>query len=623
MLFAKVLRSPHAHARIVAIDDSGGGAARRARRPPPRQHRPRQVRLRRAELAEPTPVGPGELRRQGPPRGRPGRRRGGGDAEIAEEACRLIKVTYEELPAVFDELEAMMPARRSSTTRPDTGGDLRPVPQHQPPHRGPDRLRRGTWRRRSRGRSASSRRPSTSSRSSTRPSSPTSRSAGSTRTSGWCSAPPPRCPFHVRRMVAQLLRACRSSAIRVIKPRIGGGFGAKQEMLIEDIVGHLVLATRRPVRLELTRAEEFISSRTRHADDGHASAPASTPRAGSSPRTCRGLQHRRLRHPRVHGALGCGPARPVALQLPRQALPLRRRLHEPPRGRRLPRLRRNPGVLRPRVPHGRHRRVPSASTPSSSARELGPHRRRPRHRAAARRGRWRRGHRPRGPPRHHELRPRGVRRCRAGRHRLGRRRRPPGTGPRPAAHPPGHRHGARHAGLGDPARGHGRPARSRSTTTVRSTCSWARPTSAPARTPCSPRSPPRCSACRSRTSSSTRPTPTSRRSTSAPTPSSTTYISGDGGRRRPPRRPGRGSSPGRRRLLGVDDPRRSSCTTAGPGRSTAARCRLEDIALNALHTEDQEQIMGTAIARLARVARRPSRPSSPRSRWTSRPARSR
>ena len=53
--------------------------------------------------------------------------------------------------------------------------------------------------------------------------------------------------------------------IRVIKPRVGGAFGAKQEMLIEDIVGHLVLATRRPVRLELTREEEFVSARTRHA----------------------------------------------------------------------------------------------------------------------------------------------------------------------------------------------------------------------------------------------------------------------------------------------------------------------------------------------------------------------
>lgn len=70
-------------------------------------------------------------------------------------------------------------------------------------------------------------------------------------------------PFHVRRMVAPLL-GLPVKQIRIVKPRIGGGFGVKQEMLIEDIVGHLTIATGRPVRLELTREEEFISSRTRH-----------------------------------------------------------------------------------------------------------------------------------------------------------------------------------------------------------------------------------------------------------------------------------------------------------------------------------------------------------------------
>ena len=70
-------------------------------------------------------------------------------------------------------------------------------------------------------------------------------------------------PFHVRRMVAPLL-GLPVKQIRVVKPRIGGGFGAKQEMLIEDIVGHLTMATGRPVRYELTREEEFVSSRTRH-----------------------------------------------------------------------------------------------------------------------------------------------------------------------------------------------------------------------------------------------------------------------------------------------------------------------------------------------------------------------
>ena len=69
-------------------------------------------------------------------------------------------------------------------------------------------------------------------------------------------------PFHVRRIVAQALQI-PVRKIRVIKPRIGGGFGAKQEVL-EDLVAMLCLRTRRPVKLEYTRAEEFVSTRTRH-----------------------------------------------------------------------------------------------------------------------------------------------------------------------------------------------------------------------------------------------------------------------------------------------------------------------------------------------------------------------
>lgn len=69
-------------------------------------------------------------------------------------------------------------------------------------------------------------------------------------------------PFHVRRIVAQALKI-PVKMIHVIKPRIGGGFGAKQEVLLEQLCAALSLATRRPVLFELTRAQEF-TSRTRH-----------------------------------------------------------------------------------------------------------------------------------------------------------------------------------------------------------------------------------------------------------------------------------------------------------------------------------------------------------------------
>ncbi|WP_287481672.1 molybdopterin cofactor-binding domain-containing protein [Caldilinea sp.] len=70
-------------------------------------------------------------------------------------------------------------------------------------------------------------------------------------------------PFHVRRMIAPLI-GLPVKRIRVIKPRIGGGFGGKQEMLIEDLCAHLTIATGRPVRFEYTREQEFTSARSRH-----------------------------------------------------------------------------------------------------------------------------------------------------------------------------------------------------------------------------------------------------------------------------------------------------------------------------------------------------------------------
>ena len=70
-------------------------------------------------------------------------------------------------------------------------------------------------------------------------------------------------PFHVRRILAPVL-GLPVKRIRVIKPRIGGGFGGKQEVLIEDVAAHLTIATKRPVIYEYTREEEFIASRSRH-----------------------------------------------------------------------------------------------------------------------------------------------------------------------------------------------------------------------------------------------------------------------------------------------------------------------------------------------------------------------
>lgn len=70
-------------------------------------------------------------------------------------------------------------------------------------------------------------------------------------------------PFHARRVLAPVL-GLPVKQIRVIKPRIGGGFGNKQEILIEDVAAHLTIATGKPVLYEMSREEEFIASRSRH-----------------------------------------------------------------------------------------------------------------------------------------------------------------------------------------------------------------------------------------------------------------------------------------------------------------------------------------------------------------------
>ena len=53
-------------------------------------------------------------------------------------------------------------------------------------------------------------------------------------------------------------------SVRVFCERVGGGFGGKQEVLTEDICAFATLKTGRPVMIEFTREEEFIAATTRH-----------------------------------------------------------------------------------------------------------------------------------------------------------------------------------------------------------------------------------------------------------------------------------------------------------------------------------------------------------------------
>ena len=70
-------------------------------------------------------------------------------------------------------------------------------------------------------------------------------------------------PYHVRRIVGWVT-GLPENKIHVIKTRVGGGYGSKQDILIEDLTGYASYVTGRPVFCHNTREEEFIANSTRH-----------------------------------------------------------------------------------------------------------------------------------------------------------------------------------------------------------------------------------------------------------------------------------------------------------------------------------------------------------------------
>jgi putative selenate reductase molybdopterin-binding subunit len=63
--------------------------------------------------------------------------------------------------------------------------------------------------------------------------------------------------------VARVL-GIRENRIRVIKERIGGGYGSKQDILLEDVCAWATYTTGRSIFYKYTREEEFIAATTRH-----------------------------------------------------------------------------------------------------------------------------------------------------------------------------------------------------------------------------------------------------------------------------------------------------------------------------------------------------------------------
>ena len=75
-------------------------------------------------------------------------------------------------------------------------------------------------------------------------------------------------PFHVRRILGHALDIPKHK-IRVIKPRIGGGFGAKQTSVSEVYPAFVTWKTGKPAKIIYTREEAMTASSPRHEMEMH------------------------------------------------------------------------------------------------------------------------------------------------------------------------------------------------------------------------------------------------------------------------------------------------------------------------------------------------------------------
>lgn len=87
--------------------------------------------------------------------------------------------------------------------------------------------------------------------------------------------------YHVRRIISNAL-GIPKSRIRVSKPRIGGGFGAKQSVVAELFPAFVTWKTGKASKMIFTREESQIASSPRHEMEVHVRLGAS--REGKSVR---------------------------------------------------------------------------------------------------------------------------------------------------------------------------------------------------------------------------------------------------------------------------------------------------------------------------------------------------
>jgi CO/xanthine dehydrogenase Mo-binding subunit len=265
MAVAKLLRSTSAHARIARIDTS------RARAVPGVY-----AVLTGADLLERTDINPffGPVFRDRPVLaigkvrhvGEPVAAVAAVDADVAQEALDLIDVDYEELPAVFDVADALAPgAQLVHAEPPKTGPTFADIILHT--DAGTNvcnrfKLRKGDIER---GFAEADEIFEDTFNSPALQQVPLETHCAVAQIENgkltvWATS---QIPHMLRSNLAEVFKLPLSH-VRVVVPTLGGAYGAKCYPCIEPIAGVLALVARRPVKLHLTREEEFVTV-TKHA----------------------------------------------------------------------------------------------------------------------------------------------------------------------------------------------------------------------------------------------------------------------------------------------------------------------------------------------------------------------